>query len=472
MKKMNENKKTFIALTIYVICMSLFLLVTMRSESDYYWHIKAGEYMFNHGILKKDVFSWYLYGKYWMSHEWLFEIILYSFKLVFGSAHLLVYGFVCMCSLQFIMFLANKEGYLKNINFSMIWVTLSMILIVYMQGRPHLISFNLLALTIWFLYDTYRNEDSKLIYFLPLISIIWANVHGGSSNLTYIFCFIFLIVGLFNFNRPKIYMDRLSKKQMLKYLIIAIICMLCVNINIHGFKMFVYPYQNMMNKVMINNIAEWLPTNLNFPGHWVYMLIVVFIFFVMIFSKKKISFIDLALFGISIVLGFKNIRFWGYTYIIMSFVIFNYVGKRKLDIGTNTILIIVSVMLVAFFCLSTNNIHKQLNSGYLVKKDIEAIKKVKPKRLFNMYNYGGELIYNDIPVFIDGRADLYSNYNYLDYLSISDLRVNYIDLIEKYDFDYLLVSNQYSIDTYLKNNSDYEQIYENKEIILYKKIVN
>ena len=67
-----------------------------------------------------------------------------------------------------------------------------------------------------------------------------------------------------------------------------------------------------------------------------------------------------------------------------------------------------------------------------------------------MYDYGGELISNNIEVFIDGRADLYSSYNYKDYLNISKLENDYVKLINKYDFDYFLVDDAYPIYTYLE----------------------
>ena len=85
-----------------------------------------------------------------------------------------------------------------------------------------------------------------------------------------------------------------------------------------------------------------------------------------------------------------------------------------------------------------------------------------------MYDYGGELIYNDIDVFIDGRADLYSKYNYEDYLNISYLEQDYVKLINKYKFDYFLVNERYPIYTYLKYNSNYELVYKYKNTYLYK----
>ena len=113
---------------------------------------------------------------------------------------------------------------------------------------------------------------------------------------------------------------------------------------------------------------------------------------------------------------------------------------------------------------------KQLSYKSFDEKIIPIVKKENPKRLFNMYDYGGQLVYNDVKVFIDGRADLYSPYNYKDYLNISTLKSDYVMLIDKYNFDYFLVDKNYSINTYLKYNDNYEVVYKYKNTIFYKKV--
>ena len=472
MKKIREillKHKYAFSLLLFSISISLFLLLTMRVESDYFWHIKAGEYMFKNGILRKDVFSWILNGKYWMSHEWLFEVIIYVFKLLFGNYHMLIYGGICLVSLFLILFLGNKKNYLKNIPFTLLWFVLSFILVGFVQVRPHLISFCFVATTIYFLYDLYKNENSKKIYFLPIISILWSNLHGGSSNLSYLFCFIFLVSGLFSFNFSKIEAVRIRRKQIIKYFVIMLLCMIGVCINIHGFKMFIYPYSNMLDTLMINSITEWQSTSLNISQHYMYFVLVLVVVFVMLFSKKKILFIDFILLGISVFLGLKSIRFWGYTYVIMSFVIFNYIEKRKYDSGTVLCINVISLISILFFVFNFSSVVNRFNNRLIDEEIISIIKEEKPSKLFNMYNYGGELIYNDILVFVDGRADLYSKYNYLDYLNISTLNGDYVKLISKYNFDYFLVDSNYPINTYLKYDTNYEEIISIDGVILYKK---
>ena len=469
-KEWFKKHKYVLGISFLLVCFSLFMTMLFHKESDYLWHVKAGEYMVkNKGVLTKDVFSWFMSGKYWMSHEWGFDVLIYLLKSLFGKSHLFIYPFLCITGLLLILFFSNKKNYLKNIIFSLFWIIGFLIFCVYMQARPHLLSFSFVALTIWFLYDLFNNEKSKKIYFLPLVTLFWTNFHGGSSNLSYILCLIFLVVGLFKFNFTKVSAARLGKKQILKYLSVALICALVICINPHGVKMLSYPYLNIADSVMVNFISEWQPTVLSNSSHYPYFILVIFIVGVMLLSKEKIKFIDLALLGISIVLGLKSIRFWGYTYIFMSYVVFNYINERKIDRGTTRILFLLGSLFLVIFMTNYEILDKEYSKKVISDEMISTIKKESPKRLYNMYDYGGELIYNDIEVFIDGRADLYSKYNLSDYSDISMLKGDYIKMIEKYDFDYFLVNRKYPINTYLGYSDDYEVLLDNKDTILYKK---
>jgi len=463
---MKKTNKLFI---LFIISLCFLFLCFFRIDPDYLWHIKAGEYMVQNGLLTQDVFSWSVFGKYWMSHEWLFEVILYGMKFLFGSYHLFLYCFFCISFLLLSIYHGNKEHLEKNSLFTLIWFACSFILIFIMQGRPQLLSNCLLSLTIYFLYDLYKNEDSKKIYFLPVITILWANVHGGSSNLPYLLCILFLVAGSFQFQFTKIEAKRLSKKQYQKYFLTMFLCMVAVCINLHGFKMFLYPYQNMMDTTMLQNISEWRNTSLSEWSHYIYFALLLFIVCIFLFSKKKIEFMDFILLGFCAYLGLKSIRFWFYTYIIMSYVVFYYVGKRKMDRGTNFGILFVSCLFICLFLFNGRAIFHPKYSHLLTASDISVIKKENPKRLYNMYNYGGDLVYNDVPVFIDGRADLYGKYNYKDYLHLSKLEGDYLSILDKYDFDYLLVDKKYPITYYLKNSPSYECIYKRDKVLLYKK---
>ena len=114
-------KKTKIFIILLFISISIFLVSRFVLDTDYFWHIKAGEIMFNKGVLTHDVFSWFLIGKYWFSHEWLFEIYLYIFKLFFGNYHVILYSVFSVSLLMFILYIFNRDNFSKNIFYTLFY---------------------------------------------------------------------------------------------------------------------------------------------------------------------------------------------------------------------------------------------------------------------------------------------------------------------------------------------------------------
>lgn len=154
----------------------------------------------------------------------------------------------------------------------------------------------------------------------------------------------------------------------------------------------------------------------------------------------------------------------------MSYVVYNYIKKNSdvdiLSIGMG----ILSFVFVVVFSINSYKLFPKNYSFYLEKKDIDYIKHLDSKKLFNNYNYGGDLIYNDIPVFVDGRADLYSKDVFEDYLSIANIDGDYYSIMCKYNFDYYLVERNSNIDFYLRYSGDkYNLLYANKDVRIYKK---
>ncbi len=467
-KEFIKRHKLVLFLFVFLVAFSLFLMLFLRCDIDYFWHYKAGEYMVKHGeILTKDIFSWSLNQYYWMSHEWLFEVIIYGLDVIFGKFHVFVYVFSITLILLFFLFFSQKKEYLKNIPFALFWTAFFILIFTGLSGRPQLLSFLLLAVSVWLIFYYFYHPDSKRIYFLPLISFFWANVHGGSSNLPYLLCFLTIFCGLFQFSFSKIEAVRLSRKQIITYFVVAIICMVAIVLNPHGIKMLFYPYQNMADSLMLSTIAEWQPSNLNEISHYVYFVFALVTLGIMIFSKKKIRFLDAIYYLFFLYLGLKSIRFWFFSYLVYTFFIFYYVPKRKVDSYTCSLILVFSILLVAIF-IRGFSYSDVISTKSLSDSAIQVLKKERPERLFNYYDYGAYLIYQDIDVFIDGRADLYSKYIYEDYQDISRLKYGFPELISKYQFDYFIVPKESGLASYLKSTPDYSLIYQDKKCSIFK----
>ena len=98
----------------------------------------------------------------------------------------------------------------------------------------------------------------------------------------------------------------------------------------------------------------------------------------------------------------------------------------------------------------------------------------KNMRIYNSYNFGSYLMLNNIPVFIDSRLDVYcSEFNDTDifhnYIDIVNDEVYYEDIFSKYDFTHILLKNDEVILKYLKRDSNYSILYEDKYFTLFSR---
>ncbi len=464
-----KNKDNWLTLLIFVGILFL-AIFSFGFGNDYYWHVKAGEYIVhNLKIPYYDIFSWYgiSHHLYWFSHEWLSEVVLYLYKVIFKDYGPIMFNASMYLVLIMILFVFLKKNLSKNKIFTFSWAIFGMLVFsTVMLPRPHIISYILLAITMYLLFDNFNHKESKKIYLLPVISFLWANFHGGSSNLVYLLCFIFMVVGLFTFNFGKITATKIDKQQIIRYSIVGIISFLVLAINPHGIKIWSYPYVNIMDNVLISNIVEWASPSLNKSEDIICFLLLGLIIITMIITKYKIKLIDFITMGIFLILGFKSVRFIPLVYIASSFVIFNWIDKDSLVINK-----IIVITFIIFLLGSSAFLSTKLVDNYKIKKIpdeiIEYIKKRNPKRLYNYYDYGGYLIYNDIQVFVDGRTDLYSSNILKDALDIQNHGYKY--LLEGYDFDMIVIPCNIPLNIVLSTNNNYYSSMQHDNTIIYEK---
>ena len=185
---------------------------------------------------------------------------------------------------------------------------------------------------------------------------------------------------------------------------------------------------------------------------------------ILIFTKVKIRLSDLIMLGGLTLLMFYSKR-QSTIWVLVGGIILNrliysllekYADKKAINsiISKFGIFALIVVMLSASFYLikpklKTQYIDESLYPvqmsefilNYFEENNIDRAK----VRLYNEYNYGSYLLYKDIPVFIDSRADLYApEFNggrdiFTDFIESSNLSVYFGDIFEKYDITHVIL---------------------------------
>lgn len=464
------------------------------SGNDFWWHVKVGEWIVdNKEIPTVDIFSWLSKSNDipWNAHEWLSDVIFYVIYTMSGSFGIFLLSL--LAALAMLILLWKKTGVKKQKNIlisGMFFGMFSVSTSVFFYGRPHLFSFLLLFFELEILYSFIDDPSTKKIFFVPIIAMLWSNIHGGSSNLSYILCIIFLIVSLLKTNIGCIFPQQLEKKAIIKLGIVIVLSILAIVINPSGIKMLLYPYQNMGDSLMLSVISEWHAPDAKNIGHLIFFFLPVALLLIGFFSEnKKIRVTDIVLMGIFVFLFLRSVRFIMLWYIVAAFCAFDYLPECKVKPirkQTENILILICIIGVVsagiFSVIVTKKTidDKKLISTVLSDDIVEELKADSPDRIFNDYNLGEALIYNDIPVFFDARADVYAYENMLaDGVSLMFLEqantdsdekyVDVEDIIKKYDFDSILILKSRPLYSYLISHPEkYDCSFEDDEVSYFK----
>ena len=485
---------------LLVLCIGILSIVMSAgiSGNDFWWHIKSGEWIIeNKAFPREGIFSWMAMDKHlkWYAHEWLAQVVYYGIYSLGGQLAIYFFCFLAGVLMLYLIYRVAKEYVLNNIMYSAFVFIFTMIVIKnYFYGRPQLFSFFLVFAELKILYDYINEKSNKEIFFVPLLGILWVNIHGGSSNLSYLLCLFFLIAGVINFEFGKISFVRLEKNKILTLLGVMVATIVAVFINPYGLDMVLYPYTNMADNLMLDLIAEWgAPDAKN-----VAILLFFFVPFALglisiITTEKKIRGIDLLIFAFFSYMFFRSTRFIVMLVISYPFYIFNYIPKfgtlnevkSKADKVVATILIAAGIGMTAFGAVNSVSTY---DKGKLIEheldyKFVKIMKVEKPKRPYTEYNYGGDLIYYGIEVLVDGRADVYTGTPLEDWNNLTKLTVysepnkkynkhTFVeDIIKKYNFDAFLVDVNRPLYQYLITNADkYELVKENKETAYFRVI--
>jgi len=153
--------------------------------------------------------------------------------------------------------------------------------------------------------------------------------------------------------------------------------------------------------------------------------------------------------------------------------VINFLSKKFVFISSFVIVIIASSLLLA----------NQWTYDYIDNEmyPIEATKFIKENinieemRIFNEYNFGSYLLLNDIPVFIDSRADLYtkqfSGFEHDMFDDYSYMPTFYQEKFDFYDITHVLVyKKKNAMYNALKKNANYKILYEDEFFVLYERL--
>ncbi len=502
----------FLVSLVFILLISF--LIRKISCWDIWYHLKTGQYILeNINVPVNDIFSYTASSHQWINANWLFQVIAFLAFSIGGIDCIIMLKILCY-TLAFICLLKLSGG--KNYIYTSIFIFLAVILTQFrFFVRPEMMTFLFIGSYLLVL-QRYIQKDSKLVYLLPVLQLIWVNSHG-LFVLGLFIVLSYLIGELLSWKVLSKYKwyeyESIKDKKYKKLIVIFIIMIIACFINPYGVKLLQFPlilFKEIGGQgggELVDSIAEYLPAFSNevstaikaLHPYYIITIILTALTFIVNIRRIKPAYIMLYISTLYIsLIANRNIAVFAFVGTAVAILNINeYCGNiniclRKKNIKNKILFIFASLLVII---LSTTWIVNAISNkhylkvrsyckfGFGIYEDIYPSRAVDfiinneiKGNILNNLGIGGYLIWRMYPerkIFIDGRSQVYGQKLLEHFFKSTKSFETLKTLLEEYNiniiiFNHISVNSRHlSVDIY--NSNEWELVFFDDTALIFLK---
>ena len=250
------------------------LSVRLLGDAGIGWHIRTGQQILaTHAIPRVDSFSSTMAGRPWFAWEWLYDLVVGQLERTLG-----LNGVVCLTALViaaafawvFRLLMVRGTNMLVALVLVLLAVSASMI---HFLARPHVVSWLFTLAWFWILdtserkaFDGRGGQGSRWLWALPLLMLVWVNVHGGFL-VGFVLLGIFLLGAIWNWFRAKesrieeLLQKIAAWKRVWNLAGLGLLSLAASLVNPYGWKLYAHVYSYLSNRFLMDHIDEFQSPN-------------------------------------------------------------------------------------------------------------------------------------------------------------------------------------------------------------------
>ena len=392
------------------------------SDGDTGWHIAAGEWMLVHGSIPyTDPFSYAAFGKPWVAHEWLSEVIMaWAFR-AFGYAGLALLIAVAVGLTMLIIGLRLRR-WMRPVETCAALMIIALGLLPVMLARPMVLAWPVLA---WWTEELLRareRDTTPRLYLIPLMTL-WVNLHASFA--------VGLAVAAF-FGLDALVGSRDRRQAFVRWGLFGMACSAATLLNPNGLTNVLLPLSVFISPT-VGFVSEFKPTApANYPG---FELALVALIAFALWRGARLAAVRLLLVIVLLHLSLAHIRHQSIFLIVTALVVLpamsarwlagnapkpsflEELGQRRSGVGraAGAAALLFAILSAARLLVPVSPIESDVNPAHALDSIPMSL---RTERVLNEYSLGGPLILRGFRVFMDGRTDVYGDNHFLEYLAI------------------------------------------------------
>lgn len=415
-------------------------------DSDIWWHLKVGDWIVEHvAVPHTGVLSRTAANLPWVAYSWGYEVLLSRAYAWFGLVGIGVFGTLLTLAV------ADSIFWMLRRLSHQFWVACVGTFIVCWSflfngtPRPFFFSIALFAVTLTLLLEANRSGHVQMLYWLPLIFFVWANLH---IQFIYGLFLVGLLIGV-NLTQRIASALGIASGFLLppalpaaNLVAVGAACALATLIGPYFYHPYLVVLEYSKAKFAYSVIIELQPLNFRGYSHYLELIIAAAGFFAVGWNgnawqarspqanSPKLDLFKLALLTVASVVAFRTMRDAWFICLPAAACVADLLAPQtergQLETLSNEtrsaetwlenagMAAVVAVLLV-IFSNDTDFNQRGLDRAISASYPVNAINFLRrnpvPGPLYNNLNWGGFLMWYmpDYPVAIDGRNDLYGD---------------------------------------------------------------
>jgi hypothetical protein len=280
-------------------------------DLDIWWHLRVGDWVVQHkAVPHAGLFTWTAANRPWVAYSWGYEVLMSRAYAWFGLLGIGLYGTLLTIGVAYSIYWMLRRLSGRFWPACILTVITCSAFLFNLMPRPVFFSMMLFCVTLTLALEAHRTGRVQLLYWLPLIFLLWANLHIQ-------FIYGLFVVGLLT---VVIVAQRLAERigfarvwmlpPKLPATSLAAIfgtCVIATSVGPNSYHLYQVIFQYAQAKVPYRMIMELQPLYFRAGSHYVQLLLMAFAFFA-VGRQRKVDAFKLALLAIAGVVAFRTMR--------------------------------------------------------------------------------------------------------------------------------------------------------------------
>jgi hypothetical protein len=302
----------------------------LLGDSSIGWHIRNGQQILASGAVPHiDSFSATMSGHAWFAWEWLYDVAVGGLDRTTGLNGV-VWLTAALVALVFALLFRHVYFRSRNLLLALVLVLLTFCAAtVHLLARPHIVTW-LLVLLWWAILDgALEGQRRKALLLLPLLMILWVNVHGGFV-LGIVLTGIALVAALWDRLRG-IESDAATAGGALLKTFLAVVAASFVNP--YGWRLHQHVVAYLSDRYLMRHIDEFRTPTFHFAAEWFFVALVLAALVAVVYRRREVAPADVLLLLFAVASGFYAYRNIPVACILLSMEVADLAGRVQQPAG-------------------------------------------------------------------------------------------------------------------------------------------